>query len=108
MQTRDIAKLARLYLNNGLWGKHEIISPEYIHESTREHVYANFHENSPYGYLCWIDNIQNHKAFHAGGFGGQLLYVIPELWLVFVITSNMDRPHQENKLLVKEFVKMIT
>jgi hypothetical protein len=27
--------------------------------------------------------------------------------LIFVITSNMDKPHQENKLLVDEFVKAI-
>lgn len=37
---------------------------------TREHVYGNFPESSPYGYLCWINDIEKHKAFHAGGFGG--------------------------------------
>lgn len=107
MRTKDIAKLGYLYLNNGIWDNHQIIASEYIHQSTRGHVYGNFPESSPYGYLWWIDNIENLKAFHAGGFGGQLLYVIPELRLVFVITSSMDRPHQENKLIVKDFVKMI-
>lgn len=108
MRTRDIAKLGYLYLNDGLWEKCRLISTEYIQESTSEQVYGNFPENSPYGYLWWVNNIENHKAFHAGGFGGQVLYVVPDLKLIFVITSSMDKPHQENKLLVKEFVKMIT
>ncbi len=70
-------------------------------------MYGSFPESNPYGYLWWINDIEKHKAFYAGGFGGQYLYVIPDLQLIFVITSNMDKPHQENKLLVKEFVKMI-
>lgn len=107
MKTRDIAKLGYLYLNNGLWENERLISSEYIKESTSEHVYGDFPESSPYGYLWWINNIENHNAFHAGGFGGQALYVIPDLQLIFVITSNMDKPHQENKLLVNEFVKEI-
>ncbi|WP_368488785.1 DUF2164 family protein [Clostridium sp. BJN0013] len=107
MKTRDIAKLGYLYLNNGLWVNHQLISSEYIQESTREHVYGNFPESSPYGYLWWVNDIEKHKTFYAGGFGGQYLYVIPDLQLIFVSTSNVDKPHQENKLLVKEFMKMI-
>jgi len=108
MKTRDIAKLGYLYLNHGLWENHQIISPEYIQESTSGHIHANFPENNPYGYLWWITNIEGHNVFYAAGFGGQGLYVIPDLQLIFVITSNMDKPHSENKMLVKEFVKMIT
>jgi CubicO group peptidase (beta-lactamase class C family)/uncharacterized protein (DUF2164 family) len=108
MKTRDIAKVGYLYLNNGFWENNQLISEAYIKESTREHIYGNFPESNPYGYLWWVNDIEKHKAFHAGGFGGQALYVIPDLQLIFVITSKMDKPHQENKLLVKEFVKMIT
>lgn len=108
MKTRDIAKLGYLYLNDGLWENHQLISPEYIQESTSGHVHANFPENSPYGYLWWITNFEKHNVFCAGGFGGQGLYIIPDLQLIFVITSDMDKPHTENKLLVKEFIKMIT
>ena len=108
MKTRDIAKLGYLYLNHGMWGNLQLISKEYIQESTTEQVYGNYFENNPYGYLWWITDIEEHKVFYAGGFGGQGLYVIPDMQLIFVITSNMDKPHTENKLLVKEFVKMIT
>lgn len=108
MKTRDIAKLGYLYLNNGLWENEQIISSEYIQESTEEHVQGIFPESSPYGYLWWIHDLANHKAFHAGGFGGQLLYVIPDLQLIFVITSTMDKSHQENKFLVEEFIRTIT
>lgn len=108
LKTRDIAKLGYLYLNNGLWENQQLISSEYIQESTSEHVYGNFPESNPYGYLWWVNDIENHKAFHAGGFGGQALYVIPDLQVIFVITSNTDKPHQENKLLAQEFIKRIT
>ncbi|MCX9078793.1 MAG: DUF2164 family protein [Candidatus Methanoperedens sp.] len=108
MKTRDIAKLGYLYLNHGLWENQQLISPEYIQESTREHVYGNFPVRNPYGYLWCISDIEKHKVYNAGGFGGQGLYVIPDLQLIFVITSSMDKPHTENTLLVKEFVKMIS
>lgn len=108
MKTRDIAKLGYLYLNNSVWENNQLISSEYIEESTSTHVYGDFPEGNPYGYLWWIHDIEQYKSFYAGGFGGQYLYIIPELQLIFVITSEMDRPHLVNKLLVKEFVKLIS
>lgn len=107
MKTRDIAKLGYLYLKNGLWEENQIISPEYINEAITKQVDGSHPENNPYGYLWWITEYSNYKCFYAGGYGGQYLCVVPELELIFVITSDMDRPHPENKFLVKEFLGMI-
>ncbi len=107
MKTRDIAKLGYLYLKNGQWDGKQIISPKYIDEATTIQVDGTHPENKPYGYLWWLTEYSHYQCYYAGGFGGQYLFVIPELELIFVITSDMDRPHPENKLLVKEFLGMI-
>ncbi|MBN2536029.1 MAG: hypothetical protein JXB88_24325 [Spirochaetales bacterium] len=40
------------------------------------------------------------KGYYAGKFGGQYIVVIPELDIIIVTTSEMDKPHQENKRLI--------
>ncbi len=107
MKTRDIAKLGYLYLKNGLWGEKQIICPEYIKESITKQVDGGEPENTSYGYLWWITEYNNYKCYYACGYGGQYLFIVPELELIFVITSELDEPHPENKLLVKEFLRMI-
>ena len=91
MTAYDMAKFGRLYLNGGEWEGNQIISKEYIEESTR----IQFDRSSgyaDYGYQWWIDEYgQNgYTAFWAQGFGGQYIYVVPQLDLIVVFTSNRN------------------
>jgi CubicO group peptidase (beta-lactamase class C family) len=104
MRTRDLAKLAFLYLNEGRWEGRALVRPEWVRESTRAHSPGGFPEGVAYGLSWWVARNGRNAAFFAGGFGGQFLYVIPGLDLLVVITSSLDRPHIENRGIVGDYV----
>ena len=50
LTARDMAKIGQLYLDDGKWDGKQIVSAQWIAESTREH--SRWEElNLPYGYL---------------------------------------------------------
>ena len=105
LTTRDLAKLGLLYLHEGRWGGRQVVPPDWIAEATRPHIRvprsAEFialtgpYFVDQYGYYWWVRPRQNPPAYMAQGYGGQFLYVIPELDLVAVITAN-DQDSKEN------------
>lgn len=104
LRARDLAKLGYLYLNDGRWERRQIVTPEWVRESTRASSNGGFPENERYGLFWWVTRNDSYDAFFAGGFGGQFLYVVPQLDLVVVITSNLDRPHIENRGIIGQFI----
>lgn len=108
MTVRDIAKLGYLYLCQGIWEDTRLIPKDYIIESTKPQISGDFPEQAEYGYLWWNKEISGVKTYYASGFGGQYLFVIPEHNMIFVITSKMDKPHPENKVIVRNFIDDMT
>jgi CubicO group peptidase (beta-lactamase class C family) len=104
MRTRDMAKLGYLYLNNGRWGGKQIVAADWVKESIKQQSEGGFPEGERYGYLWWVTNLKGHPAYFAGGYGGQFIYVIPDLDIVVVITSNLDKPHMDNRGIIGEFI----
>ncbi len=92
----DMAKLGYLYLNQGVWDGEQIIPLDYVQESTRSQSEGGPPENAGYGYQWWVTTVEDYPAYFAAGFGGQYIYVIPDLDTVVVITSNSDRHYEEN------------
>lgn len=91
MTAYDMAKFGRLYLNGGEWEGKQIISREFVEQSItiqydRPSGYAD------YGYQWWIDEYgqSGYTAFWAQGFGGQYIYVVPQLNLIVIFTSNRN------------------
>ena len=90
LTARDMAKLGYLYLQDGRWEGRQIVPRGYVRASTREQLQTSY---SPaggpagYGYLWWTRKVEGYRAFYAAGYGGQFIYVIPELNLVAVIVS---------------------
>jgi CubicO group peptidase (beta-lactamase class C family) len=105
LTTRDLAKLGLLFLEEGRWAGRRIVPPEWIAEATRPHIRvprsAAFaaltgpYFTDQYGFYWWIRPRQQAPAYMAQGYGGQFLYVIPDLDLLVVITTN-DEDRKEN------------
>ena len=99
--TRDMAKFAMLYLQEGRWKGKQIIPQAWIERITGDYSYAGRGLNSGHGYLWWVpcDLVSRDMGipegtYIASGFGGQRIAVIPAWNTVFVHkvnTSNYEK-----------------
>lgn len=80
---RDMAKYGLLYLQNGRWEDQQIISAEWITESSSTHTV--FYQGYGYGYH-WI-TFPAFNGYAAFGAGGQGVFVIPKYDLVIIVTA---------------------
>ena len=90
LTSRDLAKLAQLYLNGGTWNGNRVVSQTWVEASTRPH--ARIDDHTEYGYLWWLRTFhaaggKDHAAFYMTGNGGNKVMVFPDLDAVVVITS---------------------
>ena len=91
IRPRDMAKFGQLFLDGGVWKGERIISQEWIDLSTTRHVQLTLSWATGYGYQWWMYTFQRGSArydvFFASGWGGQNIYVFPELEMVCVFTG---------------------
>jgi CubicO group peptidase (beta-lactamase class C family) len=89
LTSRDLLKIAQLYLNHGQWRGKRIVSESWVQTSTRPH--ARIDETTEYGYLWWLKSFKSgdksYPAFFMSGNGGNKVVVIPSLDMTVVITS---------------------
>jgi CubicO group peptidase (beta-lactamase class C family) len=91
---RDMLKIGYLYLQKGFWEGKQLISQEWVNESTTPKVHAK--DNFEYGYAWWLRNyaLSNQKkpvkVICACGWAGQRIYIIPEMEIVAAIISKAD------------------
>jgi CubicO group peptidase (beta-lactamase class C family) len=83
---RELAKFGLLYLHDGRWKGKQLVPADWVAASTTEQVAAD----APYGYGYdfWLRDIAGHDVAMAWGSGGQMIYLVKELDLVVVLTTN--------------------
>jgi CubicO group peptidase (beta-lactamase class C family) len=69
MRSRDMVKIGYLYLQNGVWDNNQIISSEWIKQSTKKQIAIKLNqEESSYGYQWWVGSFEGHSFFSAFGY----------------------------------------
>ena len=89
MSARDMARFGYLFLCNGKWEDQQIIPRQWVAESTYPHSMVS--STSGYGYMWWIlidDYFLSLDIYHASGYGGHKIFVMPGADLVFVHRVN--------------------
>jgi len=109
LRPRDMAKLGYLYLNGGMWQGQRIASEGWISESTYEHVtFSPPSDYSGYGYQWWIKTFtpdsQSVDVFFASGWGGQRIFVIPDMDMVVVFTGANYMTYEPPEEIISRFV----
>lgn len=98
MTSRDLAKIGLLVLNRGKWKDTQVISEQWINESTSTHKYIG---SMRYGYLWWNISFRvGDKVYDsvvATGNGGQYIMIVPEQNMVGVFTGGAYNS-EEDKL----------
>ena len=101
----DMAKIGQLYLDAGMWTGKQIVSAEWINESTKEHSrWEKF--NLSYGYLWWIIDDKEH-ACAAMGDGGNVIYFNTEKGIVVSIASFFTQNAKDRIEFIKEHIEPI-
>lgn len=79
-RAKDYAKLGRLYLNNGNWNGKQIVSENWVKESTK--IDTSNGSAAYYQYQWWI--LGKNGDYMAEGILGQFIYVNPAKHLIMV------------------------
>ena len=104
MTPRQMLALGELYLNEGRAEDHQVVSRGWVQQSCEGRVRdrrpgnPGFNPNGNvdplrarrYGYGWWVHQIGGYETCFAWGYGGQYIFVMPDLDLVLVATSSSD------------------
>jgi CubicO group peptidase (beta-lactamase class C family) len=95
---RAMLKIGVTYLHRGIWEDQRILPEEWVAKSARPYqnnsgirVPKEGSGRNGYGYSWWVHDFRHRgnrsRMFYAGGWGDQLIMVIPELNAVVVFTG---------------------
>lgn len=87
---RDMASMARLLMNGGIWQGEQLISADYVRDAVSplcdsDELGFDDIESRGYGYQIWC--LEN-GGFYFNGMGCQLAFCLPDKDLICVITSD--------------------
>jgi CubicO group peptidase (beta-lactamase class C family) len=99
--TRDLAKFATVFLNNGKFNGKQLISEKYVKEATTKQIDNNPEStyspwNYGYGYQIWI---HDDGAFSFRGMGSQLALCYPKKDFLFVCTADTQGNAQGGRMI---------
>jgi CubicO group peptidase (beta-lactamase class C family) len=117
LRPRDMAKFGQLFLAGGIWNGERILSESWVEESvgTAVPLIGDYSTLYGYGYNWWLGSFQYHgnsvDYFRAAGWGGQDIFVIPDLGLVVTFTAGAyyeSRPLSVNTLIQDHILAAIS
>jgi CubicO group peptidase (beta-lactamase class C family) len=95
MTPRQMLAFGELYLHRGRANGAQIVPEGWVETSwvprTRSHI-----SNRLYGYGWWIRELAGRRVNYAWGFGGQFIFVVPEIEMV-VVTTSSDAPGRDRR-----------
>jgi len=109
LSSRDLLKIAQLYLNGGTWQGRRVVDGAWVRSSTQPH--ARIDDDTEYGYLWWLKSFKSagksYPAFFMSGNGGNKVLGFPGLDLAVVITStnyNTRGMHEQTEKMLTDYI----
>ncbi|WP_114952293.1 serine hydrolase domain-containing protein [Sphingosinicella terrae] len=91
MSPRALVRFGELYRDDGLVDGRRILPEGWVAESWRPRTSSRWSGN-PYGYGWFSQKASGHDVHFAWGYGGQMLFIVPDLELTVAMTSDPS-PH---------------
>ena len=92
MRPRDLLRFGQLALQDGVSGDRALVDADWFDAATTPHYTwrsnGSVLASGSYGYLWWTETGRARDAFLAWGYGGQFIYVVPEIDMVVVATTD--------------------
>lgn len=89
MSPRDMAAFGELYRLGGMVDGQRVLSEDWIEQSWTPRTVSPW-SGEQYGYGWFISEAGGYPVRYAWGYGGQMIYVLPDLGLTVVMTSNAN------------------
>jgi CubicO group peptidase (beta-lactamase class C family) len=113
MTPRQMIRFGELYENGGRIGDRALIPAPWVEQSAVGRGRSRWGSDREYGLGWWIRDFGPYQSFYAWGYGGQFIFVVPDLKLVVVMTSDAqstrDGGHNRelHRILEQEIVPAI-
>ena len=92
MRPASLLAFGELYRLGGVTAEGKrILTEEWIEQSWQQRTRSRFHRGG-YGYGWFIQHFGGVQGFYGWGYGGQMIYVLPDLELTVAITSQETLP----------------
>ncbi len=91
MSPRGLARFGEMYRLGGAVDGRQVVSKRWVEESWRPRAVSPW-SGQVYGYGWFNKDSGGHAVHFAWGYGGQMLFVVPDLRLTIVMTSDPS-PH---------------
>jgi CubicO group peptidase (beta-lactamase class C family) len=91
LSPRALLAFGEMVRNGGVAGEAQVVPAGWIAESWTPRT-RSVHSGEQYGLGWFIASMGGHPVYYAWGFGGQMLYIVPDLALTVVMTSDTDTP----------------
>ena len=106
MTPRELAKFALLYAQDGVWNGEQVVPASAVTQAATRTWKVDALFNYATGW--WHRRLSGHDMFFAWGWGGQFVYVIPDLDVVMVTTENtadgQDPVEINSRILIQRYV----
>jgi CubicO group peptidase (beta-lactamase class C family) len=90
MTPRQMIAFGELYLRRGRVADRQIVSRNWVDASLTARAQSTREADRQYGYGWWIRQLGGYRTYYAWGYGGQFIFVVPQLELVVVTTSSSE------------------
>ncbi len=100
---RDLVRIGELYVSGGSVAGRHVLTESWIEESWRPYRRSSWNGYG-YGYFWWYRRSGSYDVHFAWGYGGQYLFVVPELQLVVVATSSLARGGRRHRAEIHQLL----
>jgi CubicO group peptidase (beta-lactamase class C family) len=90
MTPRQMVAFGEMYLRRGSAGGRQVVPRAWVEASFRPHAQSTREFDRQYGYGWWIRELGGYRTYYAWGYGGQFIFIVPQLELVVVTTSSSE------------------
>jgi CubicO group peptidase (beta-lactamase class C family) len=96
MTPRQMLTFGEMYLNRGRINNQQIVPSQWVEASLVARTPSPREYGRSYGYGWWIRDLGGHETYYAWGYGGQFIFLVPDLQLV-VVTTSSSTPGSERR-----------
>jgi len=105
MTPRQMVAFGELYLRRGRAGGKQVVPEAWVDASLVPRGRSDYSDQL-YGYGWWIRELAGRQVYYAWGYGGQFIFIVPDLEMV-VVTTSVPTPGPQRREQLQGIYEMV-